>query len=80
MLANMPNNNIVMCNKGQCMVLLVEDISKRESSIPASEEEISEAEKNIGFQFPPLLRQVYLESWFQGWLNGDDLWAETYGT
>ena len=160
-------------------MLLIEEISKKESGTPASEKAIAEAEQEIGFEFPPLLRQIYcqvanggigpgykilgvkgghtsdegdsiselylalssndpedpewkwpkgiipfchwgcaiyscfdekknhfpviwfdpnmreigepmeqqfiphrdtLESWFQGWLNGDDLWAETYGT
>jgi hypothetical protein len=160
-------------------LLLIEEIIKRESGALASEENIAEAEQNIGFSFPPLLRQIYkkvanggigpgykilgvkggqtsdegdtiselylslsgkdqedpiwlwpegivpfchwgcaiyscfdatkesspvvwfdpnmreigepmeqqfikhresLEFWFQGWLNGDDLWAETYGT
>ena len=158
---------------------LIAQIAKRESGTPASKEDIEEAERIIGFQFPPLLRQIYseianggvgpgyqvlgvsgghtsdegdsiaelystlsdedpedpkwhwpkgivpfchwgcaiyscfdatreefpivwfgpnmrkigepmekqfiphrdtLESWFEGWLNGEDLWAETYGT
>ncbi|MGV6851670.1 MAG: SMI1/KNR4 family protein [bacterium] len=160
------------------MQQLIEEISKRESGTPASEEAIAEAEQNIGYSFPPLILQIYsevanggigpgyqilgvkgghtsdegdsiselylalydkdpedpewqwpkgivpfchwgcaiyscfdaskadfpvfwfdpnmrelgepmeqqfiphrdsLESWFQGWVNGDDLWAETYG-
>jgi hypothetical protein len=160
-------------------VLLIEEISKKEIGTPASEAAIAEAEKEIGFAFPPLLRQIYskvanggigpgyrilgvkgghtsdegdsiselytalsvkdpedpkwqwpkgivpfchwgcaiyscfdakkdgfpvqwfdpnmreigepmeqqfiphrnsLESWFQGWINGDDMWSETYGT
>jgi hypothetical protein len=160
-------------------VQLIEEIMKRYAGSPASQGAIKEAEKKIGYQFPPLLRHIYekvanggigpgykilgvrggltsdegdtiselyavlsgennedpswlwpegivpfchwgcaiyscfdatqknfpvvwfdpniresgepmeqqfiphresLESWVQGWLKGDDLWAETYGT
>ena len=40
---------------------VIEEILKKETGTPASQEAIEEAERNIGFSFPPLLRQIYEE-------------------
>lgn len=39
---------------------IIEQITKRETGSPATEADVSDAEKELGFPLPPLLREIYL--------------------
>jgi SMI1 / KNR4 family (SUKH-1) len=72
-----PKGIVPFCHWG-CAIYSCFDANKDNYPIIWFDPNIREIGKPMEQQFIP--HRESLESWFQGWLNGDDLWAETYGT
>lgn len=72
-----PKGIVPFCHWG-CAIYSCFDANKKNYPVVWFDPNMREIGEPMERQFMP--HRDSLESWFQGWLNGDDLWAETYGT
>jgi len=72
-----PKGVVPFCHWG-CAIYSCFDSNKDNYPVVWFDPNMREIGEPMEQQFIP--HRESLESWFQGWLNGDDLWAETYGT
>ena len=72
-----PKGIVPFCHWG-CAIYSCFDSKKENYPVVWFDPNMREIGEPMEQQFIP--HRESLESWFQGWLNGDDLWAETYGT
>ena len=72
-----PKGVLPFCHWG-CAIYSCVDVNKDNFPVVWFDPNMREIGEPMEQQF--VLHRESLESWFQGWLNGDDLWGETYGT
>jgi len=72
-----PKGLVPFCHWG-CAIYSCFDSTNEKYPVIWFDPNLREIGEPMGQQFIP--HKESLEAWFRGWLNDDDLWAETYGT
>ena len=71
-----PSGLVPFCHWG-CAIYSCFDAKKTENPVVWFDPNLREMGEPMSQQF--MSHRPSLESWLQGWLDGEDLWAETYG-
>jgi hypothetical protein len=72
-----PKGLVPFCHWG-CAIYSCVDTFKENNPVVWFDPNLREIGEPMDLQF--ISHKESIEEWFQGWLKGDDLWAETYGT